>query len=159
VRLADSSRMRKGGHVESDARRAAVLALVRLGRSDDFKDRADAGHSLAGFAEVGDAVVPLSELLLDPGDTLVTRRTAEGLLRRNDAAGLKLVASALAAADDNHADWIESTTVEVFSIYSEELDEARRICEQIAADPSTDASGVIRLRAILAEIDPVLRPA
>ncbi|WP_184791761.1 hypothetical protein [Streptomyces sp. 3211] len=59
----------------SDLRRAAVAALGELGRSDDWRDRAGAGHGPAAFAEMPEAVGPLLELVLDPGDTFVTRRT------------------------------------------------------------------------------------
>jgi hypothetical protein len=32
------------GQVDSDLRRSAVVALDELGRSDDYRDRADAGQ-------------------------------------------------------------------------------------------------------------------
>ncbi|MGW0931227.1 hypothetical protein [Streptomyces sp. NPDC002644] len=67
--------------MDRDLRRAVVVTLGELGRSDDWRDRADAGHGLAGLAEMQEAVEPLLQLVLDPGDTFVTRRTAEGLLR------------------------------------------------------------------------------
>lgn len=144
----------------SDLRRAAVVALVALGRSDDWRDRADAGHSLAGFAEMQEAVEPLLGLVLDPGDTFVTRRTAEGLLRRNDRAGLAIVASALGGADDNHADWIHTATVDVFSIFSDDLDEALRLCGEMSDDNDDRvARGARRLCESLAGIDPVLGPS
>lgn len=73
-----------------------VTALVGLAGSCDYRDRADAGRCLASFAQ---AAGTLLELVLDAGDTFVTRATAEGLLRRQDKVGLAMVASALAAAD------------------------------------------------------------
>ncbi|MFE1348322.1 hypothetical protein [Streptomyces sp. NPDC058757] len=146
--------------MDGDLRRAAVVSLAALGRSDDWHDRADAGHSLAGFAETQEAVGPLLELVLDPGDTYVTLRTAEGLLRRKDRAGLAIVASALAVADDNHADWIHTAVVNAFGIFAEDLDEALRLCEEMSDDADDRvARGARRLRASLAGIDPVLRPA
>jgi hypothetical protein len=42
---------------------------------------------------------PLLDLVLDAGDTFVTRATAMALLQRHDSAGLAVVASALATAD------------------------------------------------------------
>lgn len=144
----------------SDLRRAAVVALAELGRSHDWRDRADAGHSLAGFAEMQEAVEPLLELVLDAGDTFVTRRTAEGLLRRKDRAGLTTVASALAVADSNHRDWIRTAIVDVFSIFADDLDEALRLCEELSRDTDDRvALGARQLHGILAVIDPVLRPA
>lgn len=118
--------------MDGDLRRAAVFALAELGRSDDWRDRADAGHSLAGFAEMPEAVEPLLGLVLDSGDTFVTRRTAEGLLRRKDRAGLTIVASALAVANDNHADWIHTAIVDVLSVFADDLDEVLRLCEEMA---------------------------
>lgn len=97
--------------MDSDLRRAAVVTLGELGRGDDWRDRADAGHSLAQFAEMPEAVELLLGLVLDRGDTFVTRRTAEGLLRRKDRIGLTIVASALAVANDNHADYIHTAIV------------------------------------------------
>ncbi|MFD7256309.1 hypothetical protein [Streptomyces sp. NPDC059874] len=136
------------------------MALVELGRSRDWRDRADAGHSLAGFAEMQEAVEPLLELLLDPTDTFVTRRTAEGLLRRKDGVGLTIVASALAVADSNHGDWIHTAIVEVLGIYSDDLREALRLSEEMSRDTEGRAAlGARQLQEILAEIDPVLRPA
>ncbi|MFI6085156.1 hypothetical protein ACIBBB_30020 [Streptomyces sp. NPDC051217] len=146
--------------MDSGLRRAVVVTLGDLGRSDDWRDRADAGHSLAGFAEMREAVEPLLGLVLDPGDTFVTRRTAEGLLRRMDKVGLTIVASALAAANDNHADWIHTAVVDVFSVFSGDLDEALRLCEEMlgAADDRV-ARGARRLHDSLAEVEPVLRPS
>src|SRR4051794_32353000 len=94
-----------GRQVDSDLRQAAVGGLGELGRGQDYRDRADAGHGLAGFAEMPEALGPLLELVLDPADTFVTRRTAEALLRRQDRAGLSIVASALAVANSQHSDW------------------------------------------------------
>ncbi|MFF2571443.1 hypothetical protein [Streptomyces sp. NPDC058084] len=146
--------------MDSDLRRAVVVTLGELARSDDWRDRADAGHSLAGFAETPEAVELLLGLVLDRGDTFVTRRTAEGLLRRKDRAGLTIVASALAVANDNHADYIHTAIVDVFSIFSEDLDEALRICDELSGDADDRvARGARRLHRSLAGIDPVLRPA
>ncbi|WP_369142093.1 hypothetical protein [Streptomyces sp. R44] len=146
--------------MDSDLRRAVVVTLGELGRSDDWRDRADAGHSLAGFAEMPEAVEPLLGLVLDSGDTFVTRRTAEALLRRKDKPGLAIVASALAVANDNHADWIHTAVVDVFSIFSDDLDEALRLCEEMSGDADDRvARGARRLHGSLAKIDPVLRPA
>ncbi|MER5198641.1 hypothetical protein ACWD3J_37320 [Streptomyces sp. NPDC002755] len=146
--------------MDNDLRRAAVLALTALGRSRDWRDRADAGHGLAGFAEMPEALGPLLELVLDTGDTFVTRWTAEGLLRRKDRAGLAIVASALAVANSNHGDWIHTAVVDVFSIFPHDLDEALRLCAEMSRDADRRVVlGARQLHEILAEIDPVLRPA
>ncbi|WP_372351158.1 hypothetical protein [Streptomyces sp. KL116D] len=145
--------------MDSDLRHAVVVALGELGRSDDWRDRADAGYGLAGFAELPEASELLMGLVLDPGDTFVTRRTTEALLRRSDLTGLTIVASALAVANDHHADYIHTAVVDVFSIFSVDLDEALRLCEVMAGDSDDRVVlGARRLRESLAEIDPVLRP-
>lgn len=81
---------RLGKQVDSALRRAAVVALGELGRSGDFRDRANAGCGLAAFAEMEEAVGPLLELVLDHENTFVTRVTVQALLRRIDRAGLRI---------------------------------------------------------------------
>ncbi|MFD7983568.1 hypothetical protein ACFV4M_09325 [Kitasatospora indigofera] len=146
--------------MDNDRRHAAVVALVELGRSQNYRDRADAGHGLAGFAEMQEARGPLLELVLDAGDTFVTRVTAVAVLRRRDRIGLTIVASALAVANSNHGDWIHTAIRDVFSIFSEERDSAMQLCEEMLQDPDDHvALGARQLHEALAEIDPVLRPA
>jgi hypothetical protein len=145
--------------VDRDRRHAAVLVLRELGRSHDYRDRADAGHGLAGFAEMQEALGPLLELVLDAGDTFVTRVTAEAVLRRKDRIGLAVVASALAVADSNHSDWIHTALHDVFSIFSEDRDNAMQLCEEMLRDTDDRvALGARQMHEALAELDPVLRP-
>ncbi|GAA4833999.1 hypothetical protein [Kitasatospora terrestris] len=145
---------------DTELRLAAAAALRALGRSASYQDRADAGRGLAALAELPEAQQPLLDLVLDPDDTYVTRVTVRALLRRNDRAGLTIVASALAVADDNHADWIHTAVHDVLSIFATDRDDALRLCERIAqGDDDRVARGAGALRAILADIDPVLRPA
>lgn len=54
-------------------------------------------------------------LLLDIADTRVTRRTAEALARVGTVAAVRLIALALAEADDSHADWIQTGVHDVLS--------------------------------------------
>jgi len=135
------------------------VVLRELGRSHDYRDRADAGHGLAGFAEMQEALGPLLELVLDAGDTFVTRVTAEAVLRRKDRIGLAIVASASAVADSNHSDWIHTALHDVFSIFSEDRDNAMHLCEEMLRDTDDRvALGARQMHEALAEIDPVLRP-
>ncbi|MFE4977543.1 hypothetical protein ACFRAR_36220 [Kitasatospora sp. NPDC056651] len=86
--------------------------------------------------------------------------TTEAVLRRMDGAGLTVVASAMAVADANHSDWIRTAIVDVFGIFSEDRDEAVRLCEEMLRDTDDRvALGARQLHGILAEIDPVPRPA
>ncbi|MET8629828.1 hypothetical protein ABZW30_39930 [Kitasatospora sp. NPDC004669] len=119
------------------------MALAELGRSHDYRDRADAGQGPAGFAEMQEALEPLLELVLNPGDTFVTRVTTEALLRRRDRAGVSTVASALAAANPNHGDWIHTAVVEVFGIFSRDRDDAIRLCEELSHADDRVARGPV----------------
>lgn len=76
--------------------------------SPAWERRARAGRGLAPFADVPEAAEALVDLLLDAEDTAVTRRTAEALTRVGTAAAVRLLALAVAAADDDHADWLET---------------------------------------------------
>lgn len=149
--------------MSSEARRTVVAALIELAGSPDFCDRADAGRGLAGFAEMPEAWGPLLELVLDDRDTFVTRVTAEALLRRQDSAGLAVVASALAAAGPdhpNHVDWIHTAMLDVFMVFSRDREAAVRVCEVLAGHPDEQVRcGADQLIAALAGINPILRPA
>jgi hypothetical protein len=146
--------------MSDEARRAVVSALIRLAGSTDYRDRADAGRSLASFAEMPEAGRTLLGLLLDAGDTFVTRVTAETLLRRQDAVGLAVVAAALAAADPNHADWIHTAVLDVFMVFAGDRDAALRECEVLTTDADEQVRcGLHQLIDILAAINPILHPA
>lgn len=47
-------------------------------------------------------------LLLDVEDTAVTRQTAEALARVGTVTAIRLIALAVAEADDNQADWLQT---------------------------------------------------
>ena len=158
--VAEVRRLRGLLRGDSDRRHAAFVALRELGRSLDYRDRADAGRGLAAFADMQEALGPLLELVLDSGDTFVTRVTTEAVLRRIDRAGLTVVASAMAVANANHSDWIHTAIVDVFSIFSEDRDKAMQLCEEMLRDTDDPvALGARQLHDILAEIAPILRPA
>lgn len=108
---------RNTASMNNESRRAVVAALIELAGSPDYYDRADAGRALSSFAEMTEAQGPLLNLILGDGDTFVTQVTAEALLRRQDSAGLAVVASALSAigsVDPNHVDWIYTAILDVF---------------------------------------------
>jgi hypothetical protein len=70
-----------------------------------WEERAVAGEVLAQSAG-SDADTRLLELLLDPGDTAVTFRTAAALLKQRTVEAFRLLVLAAAKADDSHRDWI-----------------------------------------------------
>jgi hypothetical protein len=145
--------------VIQDQRASVVTALIELAASEDFKDRADAGRALASFAETTGSRETLVELVLDVNDTFVTLATAEALLRRQDLAGLRIVAEALFSADFQHRTYIHQAVTAVFMVFAVEKDRAVEACDALLADASTSAcEGAAELREMLAQIDPLLYP-
>ncbi|MGH4030288.1 HEAT repeat domain-containing protein [Actinomycetota bacterium Odt1-20B] len=76
--------------------------------SPSWSRRARAGRRLAAQAEVPEVAEVLLRLLLDGEDTAVTRQTAEALARTGTAAAARLLARAMAEADDSQADWLQT---------------------------------------------------
>lgn len=76
--------------------------------SPSWSVRARAARHLAVHAGDPEAGAALTGLLLDTEDTAVTRRTAEALARAGTVAAVRLVALALAEADDSQADWMQT---------------------------------------------------
>ncbi|OKI57693.1 hypothetical protein [Streptomyces sp. MJM1172] len=73
-------------------------------------------------------------LLLDVEDTAVTRRTAEALARVGTVAAMRLVALAVAEADDNQADWLQ-TGVHDARVGPGRGSDAAAACGTLARDP------------------------
>jgi hypothetical protein len=97
--------------------------------------------------------------VLDGGDTFVTRVTAEALLRRQDEAGLAVIAEALVVADSQHSFQIHNAVHAVFGIFASERDDAIRICAALATNPNEQVrQGTVALVELLNEINPVLYP-
>lgn len=146
--------------MSDDLRTTAVVALTELARSSDVRDRADAGHGLAAFAEMTDARATLTSLVLDADDTFVTAATAEALLRRKDADGLSIVAAAFAVADATQSEWIGTALQDVCGVFADERDAAVRICTTLTRDPDPRIrSGATDLIIELNRIEPILHPA
>jgi hypothetical protein len=85
--------------------------------------------------------------------------TVEALLRRHDAIRLAVVASALAAADPNHANWIHTAVPDVFMVFSRDRDAALQECEVLTrgADEQVRCGGR-QLIEMLSKIDPIPNP-
>lgn len=65
--------------------------------------------------------------------------TAGELFRRLDEVGCRLLASASAAADDNHIDWIVAGINEILmGLPQSSLDTVARTCESLANEPDDD---------------------
>lgn len=102
--------------------------------SPSWSQRARAGRDLASFADVPEAADALTGLLLDVEDTAVTRQTAEALARVGTVAAMKLIALAVAAADDNQADWLQ-TGVHDALVGPDGAPGIAAVCGQLARDP------------------------
>jgi hypothetical protein len=114
---------------------------------------------MSSFADVPGAEVTLLRLVLDGGDTFVTRATAEALLRRQDEAGLAIIAEALVAADFQHYSHIHAAVHDVFGIFASERDDAMRMCEALAMSSNEQVRrGAGSLLELLGKINPVLYP-
>ncbi|NGO80299.1 hypothetical protein G6045_32255 [Streptomyces sp. YC504] len=73
-------------------------------------------------------------LLLDVEDTAVTRQTAEALTRVGTVAAIRLVALAVAEADDNQADWLQTGVHDALAGTGSVPDVAAA-CGKLARDP------------------------
>lgn len=87
---------------------SAWEAGLAAASSPSWEGRARAGRDLAAFAEVPEVAEVLVRLLLDAEDTAVTRRTAEALARVGSVAAVRVLARAVAGADEGQADWLET---------------------------------------------------
>ncbi|BAJ33223.1 MULTISPECIES: hypothetical protein [Kitasatospora] len=146
--------------MDQEARHAAARALTALARSHDYRDRADAGHGLAAFAELPDAAETLRALVLDPDDTFVTLRTTAALLRRGDGTGVAVVAAALPDADWSHQEWIHAGATDALGLFADDLNAAVRHCAELPPDADGRTTrGAALLRELLGEIEHVLGPA
>jgi len=115
-------------HEEPDEARA----LIQMSRSADYKIRADAARRLAHFAVDAAAAHRLRQLILDADDTMVTFVATTALIARGDAAGLAIVASALAVADENQLDWIDTGVGDGLNRSESARQHAMRICSDLA---------------------------
>ncbi|MFI9307054.1 HEAT repeat domain-containing protein [Streptomyces triculaminicus] len=111
-----------------------LRAALAEASSPSWSQRARAGRDLASFADVPEAAEALVGLLLDTADTAVTRQTAEALARVGTVAAVRLIALALAEADDSHADWMLTGVHDALADPESVLDVAA-VCGQLTQDP------------------------
>ncbi|WP_229871949.1 hypothetical protein [Streptomyces longisporoflavus] len=87
---------------------SGLEAALAEASSPSWTQRARAGRDLASFPDVPEAAEALVGLLLDVEDTAVIRQTAEALARVGTVAAVRLIALAVAEADDKQADWLQA---------------------------------------------------
>lgn len=102
--------------------------------SPSWTQRARAGRHLASFAEAPAAAKALVGLLLDVEDTAVTRQTAEALARVGTVAAIRLIALAVAEADDNQADWLQTGVCDAL-VGLDGVPDVAAVCGKLARDP------------------------
>ncbi|MGW2471590.1 HEAT repeat domain-containing protein [Streptomyces sp. NPDC001665] len=107
---------------------SAWEAGLAAASSPSWEGRARAGRDLAAFAEVPEVAEALVRLLLDAEDTAVTRRTAEALARVGSVAAVRVLARAVAGADDEQADWLETGVLDA------EAPDLAAACAALAGD-------------------------
>lgn len=126
---------------------SGLEAALAEASSPSWPQRARAGRDLASFADVPEAAEALTGLLLDVEDTAVTRRTAEALARVGTVAAMRLIALAVAAADDNQANWLQ-TGVHDALVGPDDAPDVAVVCGQLARDPEeTVRRGAVEISA------------
>ncbi|MCW1100264.1 HEAT repeat domain-containing protein [Streptomyces sp. RS2] len=112
---------------------SGLEAALAEASSPSWSQRVRAGRDLASFADFPEAADALVGLLLDAEDTAVTRQAAKALARVGKVAGVRLIALAVAEADDHQADWLQTGLHDALSGPDSVLDIAA-ICGQLARD-------------------------
>ncbi|WP_107528753.1 HEAT repeat domain-containing protein [Streptomyces sp. Ru72] len=102
--------------------------------SPSWTQRVRAGRDLASFADVPEAAEALVGLLLDAEDTAVTRQTAKALARVGTVAAIRLIALAVAEADDNRADWLQAGVHDAL-VGPDGAPDIAAACGKLARDP------------------------
>ncbi|MFF9757596.1 HEAT repeat domain-containing protein [Streptomyces sp. NPDC014344] len=111
-----------------------LAAALAEASSPSWSQRVRAGRGLASFADVPEAAEALMGLLLDIEDTAVTRQTAEALARVGTVAALRLIALAVAEADDNQVDWLQTGVHDALA-GTDSVPDVAAVCGQLARDP------------------------
>lgn len=73
-------------------------------------------------------------LLLDAEDTAVTRQTAVALVRVGTVAAVRLIALAVADADDNQADWLQTAVHDALA-RADGVPDIAVVCGQLVREP------------------------
>ncbi len=76
----------------------------------------------------------MAGLLLDTEDTAVTRQTSEALARVGTTASVRLLALAIAGADDSQADWMETGVLDAL-VGPDSAPDVAMVCGQLSRDP------------------------
>ncbi|MFS8202281.1 hypothetical protein ACLVWQ_26785 [Streptomyces sp. CWNU-52B] len=113
---------------------SGMEAALAEASSPSWTQRVRAGRALAPFADVPEAAEVLAGLLLDVADTAVTRRTAEALTRVGTVAAVRLIALAVAEADGDHADWLQTGVHDALVEPDDGVPDVAAVCGKLAQD-------------------------
>ncbi|MFE6937422.1 HEAT repeat domain-containing protein [Streptomyces sp. NPDC057699] len=113
---------------------SGLEAALAEASSPSWSQRVRAGRDLASFADVPDAAEALVGLLLDVEDTAVTRQTAEALAQVGTPAAVRLIALAVARADDSHVEWMRTGVHDALA-GPDGVPDVAAVCGQLAQDP------------------------
>ncbi|MFC8130204.1 hypothetical protein [Streptomyces sp. NPDC057302] len=109
-------------------------AALAEASSPSWTQRVRAGRDLASFTDVPEAAEALVGLLLDVDDTAVTRQTAEALAQLGTVGAIRLIAFAVAEADDNQADWLQTGIYDALA-GPDGVPDVAAACGELALDP------------------------
>ena len=109
-------------------------AALAAASSPSWTQRIRAGRDLASFTDVPEAAEALVGLLLDVEDTAVTRQTAEALARVGTVGAIRLIAFAVAEADDSQADWLQTGIYDALA-GRDGVPDVAAACGKLALDP------------------------
>ena len=117
--------------MSSEVGNDVVESLARLAASPAYIERAGAGCALAAFADTAAAEAVLLRLVVDEGDTFVSRRTAAALASRRDLVGFSILARAMLRASPNQLDWVTTGVDDAWMVGLTDLADARDVCARL----------------------------
>lgn len=125
--------------------------LQALAASTDYQDRQKAAVGLAPSADNPTVRALLVELVLDAEDTAVTLEASAALTKRGDRTGLEVLATALATADEQQTNWIETGIGDALGTSDDARDKAMATVRKCLTEVSDDAAvrGNERLLSLL----------
>lgn len=109
--------------------------------SPDWSTRSRAAEALAPHAAEPHAAAALHTLLLDSSNTAVPRRAATALCRERSTPALRLIATALAEADETTGDWILTGVHDALAVNDGDHGELTRRCAGLLRDSDARVRG------------------
>lgn len=120
-----------------------LAAAITAASSPDWSVRAQAARQLARQAQRPEIAKLLLTLLLDTQDTAVTDATCHALLDREDIHSARLIAQAVATADNEHLDHLHSAVTDRHLHVSANGTSTplKELCCELSRDPNPTIRG------------------